>query len=203
MLKGAVIAACLVLMPCSADAGPYEDAVDAAQRGDYQRASRIWRSLAEQGDSYAQFKIGSWHHTGQFGVRKDLAEALKWYRKAAEQGNVSAQSKLAQMYDFGKDVPQDHFEAAKWYRKAAEQGSDLEQYNLGVMLYRGEGVPKDYVRSYMWLNIVSGSNVTTRPQIRTREWALQLRDDVEKLMTREQVAEAQRLSREWMKKHPR
>ena len=95
------------------------------------------------------------------------------------------------MYENGNGVPQDYAEAVKWYRKAADQGYARAQNNLGVMYNRGQGVPQDYVMAHMWFNLAAALG---------DEKALKTRDALAKNMTSEQIAEAQRLAREWKPK---
>jgi len=121
-----------------------------------------------------------------------LAEAVKWYRKAAEQGDADAQFNLGVMYDEGHGVLQDDAEAVKWYRKAAEQGNAKAQFNLGVMYGNGRGVPQDYVEAHKWFNLAAAQG---------NQRAIASRDIAASKMTREQIAEAQRLAREWQAKH--
>jgi TPR repeat protein len=66
-------------------AGPFEDAVEAHSGGDYRKALRLIRPLANDGDAVAQFNLGLMYATGQ-GVQQDNAAAALWFRKAAEQG---------------------------------------------------------------------------------------------------------------------
>lgn len=77
-------------------------------------------------------------------------EAIKWYRKAAEQGYADAQCNLADMYRYGRGVPEDDEEAVKWYREAAEQGHADAQCNLGDMYCYGLGVPEDCEEAAKW-----------------------------------------------------
>ena len=97
------------------------------------------------------------------------------------------------MYGTGRGVPQDFVEAARWFRLAAEQGSAIAQYNLGDMYGNGEGVPEDIVLAYMWYNLAA---------VQGHDRAQRNKDTAEQQMTREQIAEAQRLSREWIEVHP-
>jgi TPR repeat protein len=120
----------------------------------------------------------------------DYDTALRAWRPLAEQGDPGAQLNLGFMYDNGYGVPQDYKEAIKWYRRAAEQGNDRAQYNLGLIYDGGYGVPQDYVQAYMWYDI---AGVTV---------AISYRDFVAREMTPAQVAEAERLAREWLGKHP-
>ncbi len=84
-------------------------------------------------------------------------------------------------------------EAVKWFRKAAEQGYGGAQFNLGVMYDNGYGVPQDYVQAYMWFNLAA----VGFPPGENRDSAAENRDIVAKFMTPAQIAEAQRLAREW------
>jgi len=127
------------------------------------------------------------------GVPQDSAEALKWYRKAAEQGNAAAQFNLGVMYDNGQGVPQDRAEALQWFRKAADQGSASAQFNVGVAYLKGQGVPQDYVEAHRWFNLAAAQ--ATDKEVRDK--ATKARDIVAAKMTPAQVAEAQKLAREW------
>jgi TPR repeat protein len=83
-------AICLVVAGANvAAAGPPADADSAYQRGDYAKAAQLFRPLAEQGDTKAQFSLGWMYFTGQI-VPQDVREAMRWYRKAAEQGLAKA-----------------------------------------------------------------------------------------------------------------
>jgi TPR repeat protein len=124
----------------------------------------------------------------------DYATALREWRDLAQQGDASAQYNLGNMYRIGLGVTQEYVEAAKWLRLAAEQGNTYAQLNLGVMYALGQGVAQNYITAHMWSNI-SGASGT--------ENAVDARDEIAKQMTPTQIAEAQKLAREWMEKHPR
>ncbi len=118
-------------------------------------------------------------------------------RALAEQGGAEAQYFLALMYATGEGVPQDDAEAVRWYRLAADQGDADAQFNLGVRYATGEGVPQDDVQAHMWFNLTA-----SRSTGEDRESAVSARDRARARMTAEQVAEAQRLAREWDAAHP-
>ena len=128
--------------------------------------------------------------------RGDFATALKEWRPLAEQGVAAAQVGLGKMYDNGRGVPQDYAEAMKWYRLAAEQGDTDAQGLLGGMYAFGKGVSQDYVQAHMWLNLAAAR----LPPGEGHELYGRARDSIAKLMTPAQVAEAQRLAREWKPK---
>ena len=121
----------------------------------------------------------------------DYATAFKEFKPLAEQGDAHAQFKLGVMYRKGYGVPQDYKEALMWYRKAAEQGYAPAQRKLGVMYDIGDGVPQGYRLAHMWLNLAGSQG---------DRLAITHRDRVAKKMTRKQIAEAQKLAREWKSK---
>ena len=102
------------------------------------------------------------------------------------------------MYNAGQGVPQDDAEAVRWYRLAADQGHARAQGNLGVMCGTGEGVPQDYVQAYMWFNLAASRMASGH-----RQHAVDGRDRAAGQMNPTQIAEAQRLAREWDAAHPR
>jgi TPR repeat protein len=183
-----------VAVPGAANAGPYDVALAAAEQGDYATALRLWRSLAEQGDADAQYNLGVMYSNGD-GVPRDYAEAMKWHRKAAEQGNGNAQFNLGFMYDLGRGMPQSYTEAVKWYSHAANQGVAIAQYKLGVMYHHGQGVPQDYVHAHMWFSLAALQFPASETE--NRDEAVKARDFVASKMTPAEIAEAQKLAREW------
>jgi len=76
------------------------------------------------------------------------------------------------MYAQGRGVAQNDAEAAKWFRKAADQG---------------QGVAQNYILGHMWLNLAAAQGDAG---------ALAIRDDLARMMTPAQIAEAQRLAQE-------
>ena len=114
---------------------------------------------------------------------------MRWYRLAAEQGDSSAQLDLGFMYGNGEGVLKDAAEAVRWYRLAAEQGNAIAQYNLGVMYGNSAGVLKDSVLAHMWFNIAGANG---------EEEARELRDNLERDMTRAEISRATELARTCM-----
>jgi uncharacterized protein len=99
-----------------------------------------------------------------------------------------SQYNLGVAYEKGLGVSKDNNEAAKFYRKAAEQGIAKAQLNLAIQYVSGTGVIRDYVQAYMWFNLAAkGGEINGKKGI----------DIVSKGMTSSQIAEAERLSKEW------
>ena len=156
------------------------------------------KPLAEKGDPRAQYRLGWMFYNGvdQNGeeVKQDYNEALKWYRKAAEQGNALALDSLGAMYYLGRGVERDFKEALKWYRKATEKGHANAQWQLGVMYAKGEGVLKDNVAAYAWLDVAVANR---------EEGAKSHRISLAKKMTPDQIAKAEALAKEMIRKNPK
>ena len=194
-LRTAVVLVLALALPAPVLAADLQAGAEAYDRGDYATALIEFRPLAEQGNANAQHALGVMYSKGR-GVPQNHAEAVKWWRLAAEQGKADAQLGLGAMYFYGRGAPQDYAEAVKWYRLAAEQGQADAQIALGFMYYFGHGVPQDYVQAHMWYSLAAERSSPGED----RDQLISYRDEVEAKMSPDQVAEAQRLAREWKPK---
>jgi TPR repeat protein len=122
------------------------------------------------------------------GVPQNDKEGVRWARLAAEQGDAESQSALGSAYALGEGVPQDYKEGVRWLTLAAQQGAPHAQVALAVLYEQGEGVPQDYAQAHMWYNLAGASG---NPD------GTKNRDRIARKMTPGQIAEAQRLAREW------
>lgn len=175
-------------------AGPLEDAQAAYDRGKYALAIELWQPLAEQGNPAAQAGLGGLY-LGGYGVARDEVVAMAWFRKAAEQGHANGQFSLASLY-FSK---KQYAPAASWYRRAAEQGQALAQIRLARMYVEGQSLARDDVEAFKWFALAAdrGSDSYARTN------AAKGRDITAMKMTPAQVAEAERLVRDWKPKPER
>ena len=123
--------------------------------------------------------------------REDYETAMKEWRPLADQGVALAQNNLGALYQHGNGIGRDYGQAAGWYQRAAEQGNAVAQANLGHMYEHGKGVSRDYVLAHMWLNLAASQGYGGAAK------GLEI---LEKEMTPAQIAEAQRLAREWKPK---
>lgn len=162
---------------------------------DYLEAAVWYIMAANQGLAEAQLRLGDLYEHG-LGVPQDHVTAVYWYRKSAEQGRAESQFRLGRSYSLGEGIPQDYGEAAKWFMKAAEQGNANAMIGLGVLHQWGMGVQQDIVQAHMWFNL-AGSLLA--PGINHDE-AIKGRDLAAGIMTPQQIAEAQRLAREWLER---
>ena len=182
--------ALLVAGTGSSFGGDFVKGSTAYQSGDFATALQEWIPLAQQGDANAQFYVGWMYYNGE-GVPKDAKTGGKWITLAAEQGDATYQSFLGEMYIRGQGVLKDDKTAMKWFTLAAEQGDADAQYALGVIYRFGEGVLQDYVYAHMWGNIAASNGSGNGGEFR---------DNVAKQMTSAQIAKAQELARECVRK---
>ena len=85
-----------------------------------------------------------------------------------------------------------------YFKLMAEQGNARAQTSLGFMYANGGGVPQDYILAHMWLNLAASRFPASEGE--KRDMCVRNRDRVASLMTPYQIAEAQRLAREWKPK---
>lgn len=109
--------------------------------GDYKTAFERLKPFAENGNTYAQLRLGFMYGSGE-GVDLDEEQEEKWLRLSAEQGFAEAQHHLSNLY-FLKDEK----ESIRWCRLAAKQGNKYAQFNLAGMYERGEGTKQNYAKA--------------------------------------------------------
>ena len=80
-------------------------------------------------------------------------------------------------------------------RLDAEQEDADAQSSLGLMYGTGEGVAQDYVQAHKWINLAASRTTTGKA-----EGYRSGRDKLAEQMAASQIAEAQRLAREWQPK---
>jgi len=113
----------------------------------------------------------------------------------AEEGDPKMQNDLAKMYQYGEGTKKPNLaESVKWYRKAAEQGFGPSQTNLGIMYDNGEGVLEDDMTAYAWHTLAA-----TNGDAKAKE----NKSELAKMMTAEDIAKAEALAKEMIKKNPK
>ena len=119
--------------------------------------------------------------------------AFEAAEKGAKQGNPFEQFNLGLMYYKGRGTAQDYTKAVNWWRRAAEQDFAEALNNLGMVYGNGDGVAQDHVEAHKWFDLAAAHH----PRGRKRRKSVRDRDFLVKRMTSAQVAEAERLAREW------
>ena len=155
-------------------------------------AFKWYKSAAEAGHVEAQFRLGQMYGKGE-GTALDRTEATRWYLKAANQGHVEAQYYMGYRFEHGKGATQSYSQAHHWYLKAAEQGNPSAMHGLGDLYLRGQGVPQNQTEAYKWFNLAAVSG---------QKAFVSSRDRLSKRLSPAQLADGQKLSADWVKKHP-
>ena len=111
--------------------------------------SDIDARLAEQGDAFAQYRLGRYY--AQRDGRK-ASESVSWYKKAspglhrlAETGNGQAMYVLGVMYAYGRGVPRSIDEARRWLTMAVEHKITAAQPVLAKLEVPRSADPKSQV----------------------------------------------------------
>ena len=174
----------------------YNHALSLKKKGTYPQAYKLLLQLAEQEHAEAQFDIGYLYDFG-LGVPKDRKKSLKWYRRSAKNGSPRGLAYLGSAYSMGMGgFPKDRAQAKKLFLLAAEQGHARAQSFLGGLYFSGNGIPKNKVQAYKWWAL-SEKHLTSRKH---RKFAREDLNQLKKKMTPAEIAEAEKLAREWKPK---
>ena len=146
-LRKIALMAVLMAVAAPANAQSVKAGVEAWQRADYDSAVKIWRPLAEAGDTDAAFNLGQAYRLGR-GVPISLAAAQTWLERAARKGHLDAQTTLGLLlFNGGNRVS-----GLRWLRTAAEEGEPLALLIYGTALFNGDGVVRDPVKAYAYVS---------------------------------------------------
>ena len=105
-------------------------------------AAEQLEQLAEDGDAYAQYIIGTAYRDGGLLI-PDTAKAQKLLEHAAEQEIDAAQYALGKLY-LSDDVDvHDPAKGIYWLKRSADNGNDHAAYRLGKEYLSGENTIKD------------------------------------------------------------
>ena len=124
--------------------------------------------------------------------RGDYVRAAQELSPLAQRGNAKALGLLGFLYEHGFGEPQDYNAAADFYARGAVQGNPFAQAMLGLMYDKGHGVPLDFILAYKWLNLAAA-----RTQGREQQNFARFRDAVASKMSKDEIAEGQRLALNW------
>ena len=156
-------------------------------RTKHESTAKEVRKLAEEGNVIAQNRLGLFYKVGR-GVPQNYGQAKRWFEEAAKQGLAEAQINLGTLYLQEDAPPRSPQMALFWFSRAAEQGVVLAFAKLGQMYQDAEGVPQDVVQAYKWLDLAATNGEAP---------SAERRDLLATKMTYAQIAEAQKLAREW------
>lgn len=135
--------ACLDLQSVANDESyPLEERDEAAEQ---------LEQLAEDGDAYAQYIIGTAYRDGGLLI-PDTAKAQKLLERAAEQDLDAAQYALGKLYLSDDADVHDPAKGIYWLKRSADNGNDFAAYRLGKEYLSGVHATKDVETAVFYLN---------------------------------------------------
>lgn len=117
---------------------------------DLDKAARLFRAAANQGDAIGQRNLATLHFKGEGGVEQDDEKAADLFELAAEQGDAAAQDMLSWMKLEGQGIDYDPVEAREWALAAAEQGVASSMTRLGLIAHNALGMDRDAEEAARW-----------------------------------------------------
>ncbi len=191
-LLAAALALTLGLAASPAFAG-YQEGKAAFDKRDFETAWKELDPLAKQGNPDAMFLVGTMHHVGG-GTPVSYKDAAEWYRKAADAGKIDAVFTMGVIYEGGIGQPRSITEAFKWYKKSADRGFYAGIIKVANMYGKGQGIAKDNAQAYLWFSIAE----LRAPKDSNDRFELPIvKDKLGALLTKEQVADADRKAKAW------
>ena len=139
----------------------------------------------------AQSSQGSGSDSGR-GVPQDRSQVAAWYRTAAEQGDATAQFNLGLMYRYGPGYSPGLEEWAKTFNRTPGHTGVTAKSSPAAKYDPGSGIPKDYIEAHKWMSLAAARATGDNQKRFAGE-----RDSLAKVMTPEQIAEAQKRATEW------
>ena len=106
------------------------------------KAAEQLEQLAEDGDAYAQYIIGTAYRDGGLLI-PDTTKAQKLLERAAEQDLDAAQYALGKLYLSDDADVHDPAKGIYWLKRSADNGNDYAAYRLGKEYLSGKNVSKD------------------------------------------------------------
>ncbi len=113
------------------------------------------RSLAEKGDSEAQFALAILYEYGDETLARDQKKSLLWLEKSGKVGVAGACLFLGIKFENGSGVQQDYTKAARWYDCAARQDWPAAQFFLARLYLEGKGVQKNFFMALAWFGLAA------------------------------------------------
>lgn len=191
-LFAAALALTLGLAAAPAFAG-YKEGKAAFDKRDFDTAWKELEPLAKQGNADAMFLVGSMYHLGA-GTPVSYKDAAEWYRKSADAGKLDAIFTMGVVYEGGIGQARSIGEAFKWYKKSADRGFYAGILKVANMYGKGQGIPKDNAQAYLWYSIAE----LRAPKDSNDRYELPIvKDKLSTLLTKEQVADAERKAKAW------
>ncbi|MGC8502261.1 tetratricopeptide repeat protein [Desulfurella sp.] len=124
-----------------------QDGLSAYNSKNYKQAYDIFYKLSQQGDSQAQYILGSMYLDG-LGVKQDYKQAYEFFSESALRNNSFGEYGLGYLYKHGLGVKKDLSKTVYWWEKSAQLDNKYALYGLGFLYSLGQGVELNYKKSF-------------------------------------------------------
>ncbi|MFM7182974.1 MAG: hypothetical protein ACKO2G_16135 [Verrucomicrobiales bacterium] len=104
-------------------------------------AVKHYRKAAELGEAGAYFNLGVLTQKGEGGLEKSDSEAFRLFLQGALRGFAPAANLVGTAYRAGLGVSPDIIAAAAWFSRAAEAGETNAMISLAEMMLSNQGIP--------------------------------------------------------------
>lgn len=108
------------------------DGITATNQGNFEKAIKLLRQPAEEGEQSAQFYLAL-AFAKSSPPERDFTQAHEWFGRAAESGHADSQYLLGMMYRRGDGVDKDPVQAFKWLTVASDAKVLRANFALGEM----------------------------------------------------------------------
>ena len=122
-------------------------------------AAEQLEQLAEDGDAYAQYIIGTAYRNGGLLI-PDTVKAQKLLERAAEQDLDAAQYALGKLYLSDDADVHDPAKGIYWLKRSADNGNDYAAYRLGKEYLSGKNTVKDAETAVSYLRQAADNGST-------------------------------------------
>lgn len=147
-----------------------KEANRAASQGDFKGEESILRSLAENGNADAQYRLGRIYEMGLIDGEPNFQEAKTWFEKASDQGVVKAKVELGHLYLDGVGVLQNFDKARNLLEEASADGNAKAQFDLARMWQNGWGGEKNAAMAYAYYEFAARQDF--KPAVKARDTLL-------------------------------
>lgn len=162
---------------------------------DIERAKTLLYEAANAGDASARNTLERWETQQE--LSRNRTRSLAEWQATADGGDVKSQLELAERYRYGREVQKDLGQAIRWYVRAAVAGDDYAPYALGNIYADGETGVVNPSHAYKWYSIAARVSSDDSEELDQRK------RELTDIMSPDDVAEAERLAREWTQAHPK
>ena len=122
-------------------------------------AAEQLEQLAEDGDAYAQYVIGTAYRDGGLLI-PDMVKAQKLLERAAEQDLDAAQYALGKLYLSDDADIHNSAKGVYWLKRSADNGNDYAAYRLGKEYLSGKNAQKDAATAAEYLRQAADNGST-------------------------------------------